>query len=82
MSTLTLEIPEELEAALRAASARRRVPPSTLVREALERALAAEMESPAAVDQWLPRWRGSLREPPEATNDDARLTHLLNKHLR
>jgi predicted transcriptional regulator len=82
MSTLTLEIPEELEAALHAASARRRVPPSTLVREALERALASETESSATVDQWLSRWRGSLREPPESSDDEARLAHLLKKHLR
>jgi predicted transcriptional regulator len=82
MSTLTLEIPEKLDAALRAASARRRVPPSTLVREALERALALEAEPSTAADQWLSRWRGSLRETPEPSDDEARLAHLLKKHLR
>jgi predicted transcriptional regulator len=82
MSTLTLEIPEELEAALHAASARRRVPPSILVREALEKALASESEPPTAADQWLPRWRGSLRDTPETAGDEARLSHLLKKHLR
>ncbi|HYE37539.1 hypothetical protein [Methylocaldum sp.] len=81
MSTLTLEIPEELDAALRAASARRRVHPSTLVREVLEKALASEAEQPAAASQWLSRWRGSLRDMPEA-DDEARLAHLLKKHLR
>lgn len=82
MSTLTLEIPEELDVALRAASARRHIAPSALVREALEKALASEAQPPTAVDQWLSRWRGSLREPPAVVNGEARLAHLLEKHLR
>lgn len=58
------------------------MPPSTWVREALEKALASETEPSTAAELWLSRWRGSLPKPPEATDDSARLTHLLNKHLR
>ncbi len=41
MSTLTIELPDDLAARLEAASARTRVPPAQLVRAALEKALPA-----------------------------------------
>ncbi|HEU0008325.1 MAG TPA: ribbon-helix-helix domain-containing protein [Verrucomicrobiae bacterium] len=41
MSTLTIELPDDLAARLEAASARTRVPPAQLVRAALEKALSA-----------------------------------------
>ena len=42
MATITLKIPDELNAALKAFSARRRVSKSAVVRAALEEALARE----------------------------------------
>lgn len=39
MSTLTIELPDDIAARLAAASERKRVPPSQIVQEALERAL-------------------------------------------
>ena len=41
MSTLTIELPDELAARLAAASERQHVPPGEIVREALARALPA-----------------------------------------
>ncbi len=82
MNTLTLKIPEKLDAALQAASARRQISKSALVREALEKALEAELEQATAASRWVYRWRGSLRDLSDAAVDEARLTHLLNKHLR
>ena len=41
MSTLTIELPDDLAARLEAASAQTRVPPAQLVRAALEKALPA-----------------------------------------
>jgi predicted transcriptional regulator len=82
MNTLTLKIPEELDAALQVASARRQISKSALVREALEKALESELKQATAASRWLSRWRGALRDIPDADVDQARLTHLVNKHLR
>jgi hypothetical protein len=43
MSTLTIELPDDLAARLEAASAQTHVPPAQLVRAALERALPAPL---------------------------------------
>jgi predicted transcriptional regulator len=82
MNTLSLKIPDDLDAALRAACERRHMPKSALVREALEQALAAELEQGAASGRWLSRWRGALRETSENATAEERLAFLLNKHLR
>lgn len=82
MNTLSLKIPESLDAALRAACERRRMPKSVLVREVLEQALAAELEQGAASGRWVAKWRGVLRETSENATDEARLAYLLDKHLR
>ncbi|MBE0544781.1 MAG: hypothetical protein IH623_25870 [Verrucomicrobia bacterium] len=55
MSTLTLELPDELAARLEATSTQRQVPPAQIVREALENALpgssSAELQpGPSAYD--------------------------------
>ena len=81
MSTLTLEIPDELDAALRIESARRQLSPAVLVREALEHLLVREEEQPTAASQWLSRWRGSLCDTAEVAADEVRVTDLLKKHL-
>lgn len=55
MSTLTLELPDELAARLEATSAKRQVPPAQIVREALENVLPGAgrveaQEGPSAYD--------------------------------
>lgn len=82
MTTLTVEIPQTLEDALRAASARRQMPESAVVRELLEQALMNEMKSSNDADLWVAQWRGQLRGKEQAAAGDGRLSHLLNKHLR
>jgi predicted DNA-binding protein len=82
MNTLTLKIPEELDTALQAASARRQISKSALVREALEKALESELEQAMSASRWISRWRGSLADISDAAVDEARLAHLLTKHSR
>jgi predicted transcriptional regulator len=81
MATITLQILDELNAALEALSARRHVPKSAIVRAALEEALAREEETANAAAHWVAAWRGCLRGKEAPATDDARLAHLLNKHL-
>ena len=82
MTTLTIEIPKELESALRATSARRHISESAVVRELLEQALMSEMKPSNDAELWVAQWRGRLRGKEQAAMDDGRLSHLLNKHLR
>ncbi|MDP2809529.1 MAG: CopG family transcriptional regulator [Rhodocyclaceae bacterium] len=82
MNILTLKIPDDLNIALKAASERRHLSKSALVRETLEKALAEEMAQSAPAGQWLASWRGTLRGRETAPSGDARLAHLLEKHLR
>ena len=82
MNTLTLKIPASLEAALQAASTRRQVSKSALVREALQRALVDELAQATPVAQWANRWRGALAVDTAAESQDARVAHILRKHAR
>jgi predicted transcriptional regulator len=82
MPTLTLKIPDELDAALRTASARRQVGKSEFVRQALNATLEAELRETEAASRWLARWSNCLAPMDEAALDDARLEHLLQKHLK
>ncbi len=82
MATLNVEIPDELDSALRAASARLQLPEMDLVRELLKRGLTQETSVPKAADRWLENWRGQLRGKEQALDGDERLSHLLSKHLR
>jgi Arc/MetJ-type ribon-helix-helix transcriptional regulator len=82
MATITLKIPDEMNAALEALSARRHVSKSAVVRAALEETLARETETANAAAHWVETWRGRLRGKEEARADDDRLKHLLSKHLR
>ena len=104
MNILTLKIPEELDAALQAASRLRGLSKSAVVREALEQSLGRHAERAAAAERWLTQWRGRLAVPPaapvakraaravrpsgrnvqkaEQEAPEARLAHLLAKHLR
>jgi predicted transcriptional regulator len=82
MNTLTLKIPEALDAALQAASAKRQVSKSAVVREALEKALADELCQAGSAATWLARWRGSLRKPAAGKRPDERVADILSKHAR
>lgn len=82
MNTLTLKIPEALDAALQAASAKRQMSKSAVVREALERALAEELRQTGSAALWLGRWRGSLRKVGETGRKDQRVADILLKHAR
>jgi hypothetical protein len=83
MATLTLEIPDELNAALDALSARRREPKAAIVRALLE-STVAHMADPATspATRWLDHWRGSLQGRETPAPGDERAQHLLSKHLR
>ena len=50
MKTVTVKLPLEIDAALEAVSARRRVSKSTVLREALEKELARERSKPTVFD--------------------------------
>lgn len=87
MNVITLKVPEDLDAALRAVSRQRGVSKSAVVRAALEQALELHEARAASAARWAAQWRGRLAMPAEAgspgsTGDDARLAHLLAKHLR
>jgi predicted transcriptional regulator len=82
MPTLTLKIPDKLDAALRTASAKRQVGKSEFVRQALNATLEAELRETEAASRWLARWSNCLAPMDEAALDDARLEHLLQKHLK
>ncbi|MDR0672728.1 MAG: ribbon-helix-helix domain-containing protein [Zoogloeaceae bacterium] len=82
MHTLTLKIPDELDAALRTASTQRQLGKSEFVRQALAVALEAELRQTKAASRWLERWSGSLAPAGANALDDARLEHLRQKHLK
>ena len=89
MNVLTLKIPEELDAALQAASRARGLSKSAVVREALEQSLGRQADQAGTVDRWLAQWRGRLSAAPpagsgkgKAKRQDERVAHILAKHLR
>ena len=103
MNVLTLKIPEDLAAALPAASRVRGLSKSAVVREALEQSLARHAQQAGTAERWVAQWRGRLSALPasraskrkataagglrgqsvaQAAGRDARLSHLLAKHLR
>lgn len=82
MTTLVLEIPDELDAALKEASAERDAPEAVVARQLLERALLGSISAGSTAASWLAKWRGRLRDCTTAKQDDTRLAFLLAKHLR
>ncbi|HMN77878.1 MAG TPA: CopG family transcriptional regulator [Burkholderiaceae bacterium] len=86
MNVVTLKIPEDLDAALRAASKQRGLSRSAVVREALEQSLGLHEKRTGGAARWASQWRGRLSAPAKGARgtveDDARLAHLLAKHLR
>ena len=81
MNTLTLKIPQSLDDALRAASAKRHVSKSAVVRDALEKTLASELQQTTLAATWVDRWRGILPASKSAKSKDNRVAHILAKHL-
>lgn len=82
MNTLTLKIPQSLDDALQAASAKRQMSKSAVVREALERTLAEELKQTSPSSGWVDRWRGVMTSSKSAKPKDDRVGHILAKHLR
>ena len=89
MNVLTLKIPEELDAALQAASRKRGLSKSAVVREALEQSLGRQADQAGTAERWVAQWRGHLSALPptgqgkgKAKLQDERLAHILVKHLR
>jgi predicted transcriptional regulator len=82
MNTLTLKIPQSLDDALQLASARRQMSKSAVVREALEKTLAAELTQVSPSAAWVSKWRGALSSAQDVRTSDDRLAHLLQKHLQ
>ena len=83
MTTLTLDISDELLSALHDAGKERRLSESTVAVELLNRALlkypATAANSRARI--WVENWRGQLKGE-ETVASDPRVQHLLAKHLR
>jgi predicted transcriptional regulator len=85
MNLLTLRIPEDLDAALLATSRARGLSKSAVVREAIQQSLGRQAEGAATAKRWLAHWRGRLAMSCATQSNrqtDARLAHLLAKHLR
>jgi len=84
MNVITLKLPDDLHAALKAVSAKRHLSKSAVVREALEKSLLAHREEAATSERWVQEWRGRFQSSSKtmAAIDDPRLAHLLAKHLR
>lgn len=81
MTTLTLNISEELLAALHMAGRERRLPEAEVAVELLEGALLTEAPTSKS-DRWVEAWRGRLKGKESTTDADPRVLHLLAKHLR
>ncbi|MCX7110095.1 MAG: hypothetical protein NTX45_08195 [Proteobacteria bacterium] len=82
MTTITVEIPDELNHVLRSISTRRHLPEADIVLELLEREFRNEQARSTLADRWLENWRGQLQGKEQASTEDERLSYLLNKHLR
>lgn len=82
MNTLTLKIPQSLDDALQAASAKRQMSKSAVVREALEKTLAEELTQTSPAAGWVDRWRGIMTSSKSVKLKDDRVAHILAKHLR
>ena len=84
MNVITLKLPDDLNAALKEVSRKRGLSKSAVVREALAQSLLAQGVAAGAAERWVTQWQGRLKLPDardlEAT--DARLAHLLAKHVR
>ena len=82
MNTLTLKIPQSLDDALQAASAKRHMSKSAVVRDALEKSLADELEQTSPAAGWVNRWRGVMISSNSVKVKDDRVAHILAKHLQ
>jgi predicted transcriptional regulator len=84
MKVITLNLPDDLHAALNEASCQRGLSKSAVVREALENSLRSQSVTAGAAVRWVTQWQGALKLPdargPEVS--DPRLSHLVAKHVR
>ncbi len=82
MNTLTLKIPQSLDDALQAASSKRHMSKSAIVRDALEKTLAEELQQTGPAAVWVDRWRGVMTSSKSTKANDERVAHILAKHMR
>ena len=84
MHVISLKLPDDLHTALIEASRQRGLSKSAVVREALAQSLLAQGIAASAAQQWVAQWQGLLKLPSASAADatDARLAHLLAKHVR
>lgn len=78
MSTLTIQLPDDLASRLERVSAERHVAPSQVVSECLAKGLPSQARRQPT--GFLKKWGGTIRKIDDPT--DARLTHTNEKHLR
>lgn len=81
MTTLTLNVSDELLAALNSAGRERSLSESTVAVELLNQALLKRPAAENSAQRWVETWRGQLKGREEAAGDP-RVQHLLAKHLR
>ena len=82
MNTLTLKIPQSLDDALQAASSKRHMSKSAMVRDALEKSLVEELKQTGPAIGWVTRWRGMMVSSRSASPKDDRVAHILSRHVR
>jgi predicted transcriptional regulator len=83
MNVITLKLPDDLNAALNEVSRQRGLSKSAVVREALAQALLAQGVTASAAERWVAKWRGQLKlADADRESGDARLAHLLAKHVK
>lgn len=77
MPTLTLEISEELLAALQLASRERGMTSEEVAVEILESALLLTADPSDMAKRWVEKWRGRLKGREDVTGADPRVQYLL-----
>ena len=89
MHTLTVKIPDDLDAALVAESRQRGVSKSAVVRDALEASLGRHAEVAGTAERWVAEWRGALvadsavgRRKAQMASRDDRVAQILRKHVK
>ncbi len=80
MTQLTLEIADELEAALVNISRKLHKPETEVALELLEQVLLHQSKAGSA-QNWLSTWRGSVQKESLYDPSDARISYLLDTHL-
>ena len=79
MNVITLKLPDDLHAAPKEVSAKRKLSKSAVVREALEQLPKMQVDAAAASRRWVAQWRGRL-DPATKTTDPRLLRQVKNEY--